>query len=194
MAIHVLEEAAAGEHVDRLEAAADPEDRQPTSLRHGPRFGLERIARRFDGGRTALGPAVSRGMEVGAPAEQQAVHRRQRIGQPLGRGGGIDHDRAGALTAHRGLVQGPLARGEGRIARSARRGNGHDDARWPGSGRWHRHTIASAGQSPVGADGPPASSERVGSGVALPGGRFSGSTTLPGISRSVQPTPRKFGL
>ena len=74
-------------------------------------------------GSTAVDPrsvrAVPRGVDVGATAEQQAVHRRERIGQPLGRGGGVDHDRAGALAAHRRLVQGPLARGEVRIARPA---------------------------------------------------------------------------
>jgi hypothetical protein len=67
MAIHVLEEAAAGKYVDRLETATDPEDRQPTLLCDGPRFGLERITRRFDGGRSALGPAVLRGWMSAPP-------------------------------------------------------------------------------------------------------------------------------
>ena len=100
MAIDMLEEAAAGEHVDRLEPATDPEDRQATFLRDGPRVGLERIARRFDGGRPALGRPIARRVEVCATAQQQAIHRRERIGQAFGPGGCVDHDRAGTLAGH----------------------------------------------------------------------------------------------
>ena len=77
MAIDVLPQPAAREHVHRLEPAADPEHRQAAGLGRVPRRRLEHVALALH----AVGPVdrlpIAGRVDVGAAAEQEAVHRRE---------------------------------------------------------------------------------------------------------------------
>ena len=78
MAVDVLPQPPAREHVHRLEPAADPEHRQAPGLGRRPCRRLERVALALH----AVGPVhrlpVAGRVDVGAAAEEQAVHRRER--------------------------------------------------------------------------------------------------------------------
>ena len=130
----VLEERPPGEDVDRLEPAADAEDRHPALAGDGPGPRLELVAIRFDVLRAAVRLAVALRVEVRAARHQQPVHRPERglAGRPVD--GRIERDRLTTVAGDPVEIELVLARGDVRLDLPGGDGERDDDA-WTVHGR-----------------------------------------------------------
>ena len=141
VAVDVLEERAAGERVDGLEAAAHAEDGEAAFLRGGPCRVLEGVAVELDGRRSAVWSAVALRVQVGAAADEKAIHGRERLRPGRLAGGRVEDDRLAALARDRGRIQRDTARRQLGLRLPPGDGNGDDDPGLTG-GLAHRDTIA----------------------------------------------------
>ncbi len=133
--VDVLDQRAAGEHIHRLQPAADAEHGQMACLGRGPRLGLELVAIPVDLARALVRVTVTCRVDVRAARQEQAVHlgQRRRSGGRVGPRG----DRHGprALTTERREVQVVAACREVGIGLVEWIRDGHDDARLAEHGR-----------------------------------------------------------
>ena len=74
MPLEVLDQRAAGEDIDRLQATADAEDRYPRLERRAECLVLQRVALRFGGPGPGRWLAVAGGVDIGTAGEQQPIH------------------------------------------------------------------------------------------------------------------------
>ena len=80
VAVEMLDEGAAHQHVEELQAATHAQDRHVAAAGRDERRMLERVALRLDVHRLAHGMAVPLRRDVSAAGQQQAVHRPERDG------------------------------------------------------------------------------------------------------------------
>src|SRR3954470_5938272 len=125
--LYVLKQRAAREDVDRLETTAQTENRDPSSLRDGPRHRLELIAVVLDLLRAGDSLTVPTRMDVRTAAHEQPVHRRERLVALGRRDARIEADRACAVPFDSGHVQVVAAGGEVRPRPQVGDSQCHDD-------------------------------------------------------------------
>jgi len=124
---HILEQAAAGEHVDRLQTAADAEDGHGTPGRPVPGEPLESVAGgvHLDGADHCF--LVLPGVNVRAACQDEPVHLRDEA-VALGGGRGLgSEDRVPAVAPDPVRVQFVLAGCQVRVRRPRRVGHDKDD-------------------------------------------------------------------
>ena len=187
VAVDVLDQRPAREHVDRLEAAAHAHHGECPFRGDGPRLGLEHVAVLFDPvGREAASP-VAGGIDVRSAGKQEPIHRRQGLGPGGGWQPGVDDDRLRPMPGDGVGVVLLLAHRERLIGARRRVADRDDDARCAGSG--HRRSLVAGLRALRRPRRPRRPDGAVGGGVIS-----SGSTSTPGMSSSVQPTRMSFGL
>ena len=128
VAAHVLDERPPAEHVDRLEAAADPEHRHAALRGRGERGRLERVPAGSIP-TDPVGPGVEGRVEVGAAGEEQAVHRRERRTPHVLRRGGVEDERRPVVAPHAVRVELVLPRRDVGLRLVRRDHRRHDDGR-----------------------------------------------------------------
>src|SRR5258707_14789678 len=94
----VLEERSAGEDVDRLEAAADPEDGQASRVGGSPGGGLQLVPLRLDVDGAQVRGAVTGRIDVGSAGQEEALHRAEGGRTLRWIGGAVDDDRQATVT------------------------------------------------------------------------------------------------
>ncbi len=145
---HVLDQAAAREDVDGLQAAADAEDGHGPSLGFGPAPRVQLVARGVQVCRAGHRLVVKGGVDIGAAGQQQPGHLPEEPVACRRRRGRGDENGVAAVVPDRVRVQLGLVPGEGRVRRTGGVGGSDDDQGLRGGieSGWHaRQHTACAG-------------------------------------------------
>ena len=126
---HILKQLSAGEDVDGLETATNPEHRQRATLGFAPRRQLERVADRVDLAGAVHRLAVHGRIDVGAARQQQPVHGAEEAVPFRRRSAAVEQRRCAAVAGYPGRIQLVLASGQVGVVRAGRIGHGDDDER-----------------------------------------------------------------
>ena len=118
-----------------------PRTGESSRLGHLPRLGLERVAIDLDRRRAPAGSPVALRVEVRSAADEESVHRRERLAPLAGGARRVEADRRPTLSADRGGVEGVAPFGEIGLGLASRDRDRHDDPRSGGFGVGHRPTI-----------------------------------------------------
>jgi len=129
VSLDVLQDRSTREHVDRLKATADSEHGHVPRFGRPPRPFLELVALGLDLARAVDRLAVTARIQIGTAAEEQPVHRSQRVVPSRNRRPCVEPDRDRPVTNERRHVQVIATDREVGFGLVVRHGQRHDDPR-----------------------------------------------------------------